>query len=162
MLKLAATLALVVATAVACSDNKPAEPAPTPVQTAPVQTAPPTPPTPPAPPAPPATDPTPTATNTATAADAEANAIFTTRCAACHGVSGKGDGAAAAALTPKPRDYSDKGWQAKVTDEHIAKIIVEGGPAVGMSPMMGPNADLANKPDVVKALVAKVRSFGKT
>ena len=41
------------------------------------------------------------------------------------------------------------------------EVIVEGGPAIGKSPLMAPNADLKDKPEVVKALVAKVRSFAK-
>jgi len=110
--------------------------------------------------------PTPAAAGTgidaaAGAAEAEAITIFNTRCAACHGASGKGDGIAAGALNPKPRDYSDKAWQASVDDSYIAKVIVEGGAAVGKSPLMTPNADLKDKPEVVKALVAKVRTFAK-
>ncbi len=95
------------------------------------------------------------------ASQKRADELFSTVCAACHGATGKGDGMAAAALNPKPRDYSDKQWQSKVTDDAIAKAIVEGGPAVGLSPMMPPNPDLKDKPEVVKALVAKIRSFAK-
>jgi hypothetical protein len=40
-------------------------------------------------------------------------------------------------------------------------VIIEGGAAVGKSPLMTPNADLKDKPDVVAALVKKVRSFGQ-
>lgn len=94
-------------------------------------------------------------------AQAEANTKFATLCATCHGLTGKGDGVAAAALNPKPRNYSDKAWQASVTDEAIAKTIVEGGAAVGKSPLMTANPDLKDKPEVVKALVAKIRAFGK-
>ena len=86
---------------------------------------------------------------------------FKTVCATCHGLTGKGDGAGAAALNPKPRDYSSKEWQESVTDEHIAKVIVGGGPAVGLSPIMPPNPDLADKQDVVDALVEIVRSLGR-
>ncbi len=95
------------------------------------------------------------------AAEAEAITIFNTRCAACHGMNGMGDGIAAAALNPKPRAYSDKAWQASVDDSHIAKVIVEGGAAVGKSAMMPANPDLKDKPEVVKALVAKIRTYGK-
>lgn len=91
----------------------------------------------------------------------EAKQIFSSRCVSCHGATGNGDGVAAAALNPKPRAYSDKEWQASVTDEHIAKVIVQGGAAVGKSPMMPPNPDLANKQDVVNALVAMIRAYGK-
>ena len=90
---------------------------------------------------------------------AEAENIYTTRCVTCHGAGGHGDGAAAAALNPKPRDYSQAEWQASVTDEQISHIIVQGGAAVGKSALMPPNPDLVSKPDVVAALVAKVRSF---
>ncbi len=92
-------------------------------------------------------------------AKAQAEQIFSQRCSVCHGMDGKGDGPGAAALNPKPRNYTDAKWQASVTDDLIAKTIVEGGAAVGKSPLMVPNADLKDKPDVVKALVAKVRSF---
>jgi mono/diheme cytochrome c family protein len=94
------------------------------------------------------------------AATKEAGEIFTARCALCHGASGKGDGAAAAGLNPKPRDYSDPTWQASVTDGEIEKIIVGGGTGVGKSAMMPANPDLASKPDVVKALRASIRRFG--
>jgi mono/diheme cytochrome c family protein len=97
----------------------------------------------------------------ATGADAEAGTIFAQRCVACHGADGKGDGPASAALNPKPRAFGDPDWQASVTDEHLAKVIVGGGPAVGKSPMMAPNPDLggdAKKP-VLDALVKRVRAF---
>lgn len=93
-------------------------------------------------------------------ARAEADQIFATRCATCHGLDGRGTGDAAAALNPKPRDFHDPGWQAAVSDAHIEKIIQEGGGAVGKSPAMPPNPDLAGKPDVVAALRARVRGFG--
>lgn len=91
-----------------------------------------------------------------------ADTVFSTRCATCHGSDGKGTGPASAALNPKPRDYSDPEWQKSVTDEEIKKTIVEGGPAVGKSPLMAPNPDLANQPAVLDGLVKIVRSFGNT
>lgn len=94
------------------------------------------------------------------AAVQEAQGIYSTRCVTCHGPSGKGDGPAGAALSPKPRDLSDPAWQQSVTDEHIEKIIQSGGPAVGKSPMMPANPDLNAKPEVIKALRAIVRGFG--
>ena len=93
------------------------------------------------------------------AAKAEADTVWAQRCSTCHGAGGQGDGAAAAALTPKPRNFTLATWQASVTDEHIAKVIVEGGQAVGLSMMMTANPDLASKPEVVQALVAHVRSL---
>lgn len=130
----------------ACSEQKPAEPAPPPPP--PAKTAEPAAAAAPAAAAPAAGDP-----------KADAEQIFTQRCTVCHGASGKGDGAGAAALNPKPRDYTDAAWQKSVTDEALAKVIVEGGPAVGKSPLMAPSPDLKDKPEVVKALVAKIRTF---
>jgi mono/diheme cytochrome c family protein len=94
------------------------------------------------------------------AAVTEGEQVWATRCSICHGAGGKGDGPAAGPLNPKPRDLSDVKWQASVDDQHIQTIVVKGGPAVNLSPMMGANPDLESKPDVVKALVAKVRSLG--
>ena len=95
------------------------------------------------------------------AAVSEAKEIFTNRCVTCHGQTGKGDGVAAVALNPKPRAFGDGAWQKSITDEHIEKIIVGGGAAVGKSALMPPNPDLQSKPMVVKALRAHVRSFAK-
>ncbi len=91
----------------------------------------------------------------------EARAKWDNVCVTCHGKTGHGDGPGAAATNPKPRSFSDKAWQASVTDEHLAKVIVEGGKAVGKSEQMAPNPDLAGKKDVVADLVKKVRSYGK-
>jgi mono/diheme cytochrome c family protein len=90
----------------------------------------------------------------------EAREIFSSRCATCHGAGGRGDGAAAANLNPKPRDYSNASWQKSVTDEQLRAIIVNGGFAVGKSPLMPPNPDLEARTDVVEGLVGIVRSFG--
>ena len=95
------------------------------------------------------------------AAKKEAQDIFKTRCTPCHGATGKGDGAASAGLTPKPRNFSLTEWQKSVTDEHIDKIIVYGGAAVGKSPAMPANPDLNGKDDVVAALRMHVRNLGQ-
>jgi len=93
------------------------------------------------------------------AAMKEAQEIFGTRCSACHGASGKGDGPGSAALNPKPRNLSDPAWQKSVTDDYIEKIVQYGGAAVGRSPMMPGNPDLISKPDVVKGIRATVRGL---
>lgn len=67
---------------------------------------------------------------------AEGKTQYENICAACHGPSGKGDGVAAAALDPKPRDLSDAAYVSTLSNEHLYKVINEGGPAVGLSPMM--------------------------
>jgi mono/diheme cytochrome c family protein len=88
-----------------------------------------------------------------------AESVFKTRCSTCHGESGHGDGPASVALNPKPRNYTDGEWQKSVTDEQLKKTIVGGGIAVGKSPLMVPNPDLAGKDDVLDGLVKIIRAF---
>ncbi len=57
-------------------------------------------------------------------------------CASCHGMSGKGDGVAAAALNPKPRDLSSAEYVSTLADDYIFKVIKEGGASVDKSPLM--------------------------
>ena len=72
----------------------------------------------------------------------------------------RGVGAAGASLDPRPRNFTDRAWQGKVKDDHLMKVIVEGGAAVGLNANMAPNPELKDKPAVVAELVKKVRSFG--
>jgi mono/diheme cytochrome c family protein len=88
-----------------------------------------------------------------------AQELFTNRCATCHGPQGTGDGPAAAALNPRPRNFRDTSWHARATDEHLRKVIVEGGASVGLSPLMAANADLATDVPLRDALVAHVRAL---
>jgi cytochrome c553 len=83
---------------------------------------------------------------------------FKTMCASCHGEKGKGDGAAAAALNPKPANFTDPVRAASVTDEYVYKMIKDGGAANGKSPLMvawGPTLGDAKVRDVA----AYVRSL---
>lgn len=99
-----------------------------------------------------------TVTTAAGAVTPEVKEMFKARCATCHGEDGKGDGPAAAALNPKPRNYTDVAWQNTVKDDEIKKAITMGGAAVGKSPIMPASPDLADKPEL-DGLVAYVRSF---
>jgi mono/diheme cytochrome c family protein len=105
--------------------------------------------------------PAPAAAPAAAAEGQEAEQIFATRCLTCHGPEGAGDGPGSAALEPKPRNFQDPAWQESVTDEHIEKIVMYGGAAVGRSPTMPGNPDLIAKPEVVRALAAHVRSLAR-
>ena len=95
------------------------------------------------------------------AAAREAKRFYLTVCMTCHGMTGKGDGPGAAPLDPKPRSFADPEWQTSVTDEHIAVVILKGGAAVGLSPLMLPQPALESKPEVLEGLVDFVRSFGR-
>jgi hypothetical protein len=93
------------------------------------------------------------------AARAQARAIWQDRCTLCHGAAGHGDGINARNLLVPPRTLSDPAWQAKVDDDHLAKVILEGGAAVGLDPAKPPNLDLAERPEVLRALVEHVRGL---
>lgn len=90
---------------------------------------------------------------------AEAQQIWQERCTTCHGPTGNGDGPQARHLQVEPRRLSDRAWQSTVSDEHLRTVILEGGPAVGLHPLMAPNPDLRSKPAVLEALVQHVRGL---
>jgi mono/diheme cytochrome c family protein len=91
--------------------------------------------------------------------EAQARELFNSLCSTCHGTTGRGDGPGAIALDPKPRSFGDSAWQTSVTDEHIQKVIVFGGAAVGKSPMMPAQPQLKGQQEVLQALVRIVRAF---
>ena len=79
-------------------------------------------------------------------------------CASCHGAQGKADSAVAQAMNPKPRSFQDPSWQASVDDAHIAKVIKEGGMAVGLSSTMAPWGAVMSDEEI-NNMVAKIRAF---
>lgn len=79
---------------------------------------------------------------------AEGKAKYDQFCASCHGAEGKGDGVAAAALDPKPRDLSNAEFTSTVSNEHLYKVISEGGPAVGLSPLMTAWGGVLTEPQI--------------
>jgi caa(3)-type oxidase subunit IV len=73
---------------------------------------------------------------------AKAQPIYAQQCATCHGPGGKGDGPAAAALTPKPRNFtSAEGWKNGRTVAQIFKTLTEGLPGTPMPPFSGMSAE---------------------
>ncbi len=57
---------------------------------------------------------------------------FGINCAACHGTKGAGDGAAAAALNPKPRDLAHEAFKNGDTADAVFKTVSEGVPGTAM------------------------------
>jgi cytochrome c553 len=96
----------------------------------------------------------------AMSADDQAKKMFETVCAMCHGADGTGNGPASANLNPKPRNYTDKAWQASVTDDEIRKTILLGGQGVGKSATMPGQPQLKDQPEVLDGLVKIIRGFG--
>ncbi|MFN3477625.1 MAG: c-type cytochrome [Candidatus Methylomirabilales bacterium] len=83
---------------------------------------------------------------------------YLTLCASCHGTSGKGDGPAAAALNPKPRDHTNGKYMNTLTDQYLFSVIKEGGKAVGLSELMPPWGRALNDKEI-RDLVAYVRTL---
>ena len=84
-------------------------------------------------------------------------------CSSCHGVLGKGDGAAAAALEPKPRSFAvaeykfDTDKDGKTgTETDIFDVVSKGAPAFGGSPLMAGRADIpeADRKALVKYVIS--------
>lgn len=94
----------------------------------------------------------------AESADVEAGkALYEQRCAPCHGPDGKANTPTAKALQPPPRDHTDGAYMNALSEEHLLRVIKEGGPAVGKSPIMPPQFDL--KDDQLQSLVAFIRTL---
>ncbi len=83
--------------------------------------------------------------------------LFRARCASCHGAAGEGDGLAATAMQPRPRNLADAAWQNSVSDEAIAHVIRDGGLASNLSPNMPPHPDLSSAQ--LAELVRYIRSL---
>ncbi len=96
----------------------------------------------------------------ASAADAgKGKEIYTKSCGGCHGPEGKGDGAAAKAMNPKPTNLADKASMSKLDDAALTKVIVKGGVGTGKSPLMPAFSQL--KDQEVKDVIAYIRSLSK-
>ncbi len=85
---------------------------------------------------------------------------YSNLCASCHGATGQGDGPAAVALNPKPKDFADCKRMAAISDETAFKAIRGGGQSVGLSPMMPPwGGSLTDQQ--IHDLVTYIRGFCK-
>ncbi|MFI5341086.1 MAG: c-type cytochrome, partial [Candidatus Methylomirabilales bacterium] len=73
---------------------------------------------------------------------------------------GKGDGPAAAAINPKPADFTNKVYMTALKDQYLFDLIQKGGAAAGKSPLMVPFGSKLKDGDI-QDLVAYVRSLSK-
>jgi len=90
-----------------------------------------------------------------------ARLIYEARCLGCHGKTGAADGPDADKCNPKVRSFKSGGWNGIVTNKQIELSIVGGGAAIGKSVQMPPNPDLRDKPELIRAIRAHVRSLAK-
>lgn len=86
--------------------------------------------------------------------------IFGMYCATCHGATGAGDGAAAAALNPKPRDLTNAEYISTRSWEELREVIAMGGANAGMSAVM-PAWSGALKKDQIDNVLAYVLSLSR-
>jgi mono/diheme cytochrome c family protein len=130
------------------------EPAPAPAPAAPPAASA------PAPAPAPAPEPAPAPAAVAAADPARGAAHYQTLCASCHGPRGAGDGPAGQGLDPRPARHGDGAYMNALSNEHLFKVIKEGGAAVGKSPMMAPWGG-ALSDDQIRDVVAFVRSLAE-
>jgi mono/diheme cytochrome c family protein len=83
--------------------------------------------------------------------------LYQQRCSPCHGSDGKASTPTAQALNPKPRDHTDGAYMNQLSNEHLLKVIKQGGTAVGKSPIMPPHADLSDQQ--IRDIATFVRSL---
>lgn len=81
-------------------------------------------------------------------------------CAGCHGTSGKGDGPAAAALNPKPKDHTNGKIMNAMSDKDLFDIIKGGGASVKKAPVMPASPKTFTDQDIWN-VVAYIRSLAK-
>jgi mono/diheme cytochrome c family protein len=77
------------------------------------------------------------ATRTPAADVAEGKSVYEIRCAPCHGSGGGGDGPAAAAIEPKPRNFRDPGFWRGRTRASLRLTVEQGRPGTLMAPFKG-------------------------
>ncbi|MBI4366027.1 MAG: c-type cytochrome [Deltaproteobacteria bacterium] len=64
---------------------------------------------------------------------AQGKTLYAQQCATCHGIAGAGDGPAAAALKPPPRDFTQEaGWKFGRSQSQLFKTLNEGSPGTPM------------------------------
>ena len=81
-------------------------------------------------------------------------------CATCHGEDGCTAGPGAAGLDPQPAKHCDGNYMNELSDEHLFKVIKEGGASVGKSPLMAPWGGTLTD-DQIRDVIAFVRSIAK-
>jgi mono/diheme cytochrome c family protein len=64
--------------------------------------------------------------------------LYLQNCSTCHGVGGAGDGPVGVALNPRPARHDDGHYMNALSNDHLFKVIQQGGVSVGKSALMAP------------------------
>ena len=84
--------------------------------------------------------------------------VYTANCSSCHGPRGEGDGPLSAGLQPQPAKHADGGYMNALSNDHIYKVISQGGAAVGKSAMMAPWG-MSLSEDEINSLIVFIRTL---
>jgi mono/diheme cytochrome c family protein len=80
--------------------------------------------------------------------------VYELRCSPCHGDEGRGDGPAAQAIEPKPRNFRDtEFWKSRTIDQ-IRTVVREGKPQTLMAGFQGALSDAE-----IEDVIAYIQSF---
>ncbi len=85
--------------------------------------------------------------------------LYRLHCSGCHG-DGTGNGHMAGTLPIRPRNLKHAEWQKSVSDEHISKVIHEGGKAVKLNEAMPAFKEKLTDAQI-KQLVGYLRFLGR-
>jgi mono/diheme cytochrome c family protein len=102
-----------------------------------------------------ATPPAPSVPAPATPAADLGATVFAQNCSPCHGTQGRGDGPAARALKPSPRNFHDQSYMATRTDAQLLAVIHTGK---GSMPAWGTRLT----EEQITAVLAHIRALGRT
>ena len=86
--------------------------------------------------------------------DSSGGRLYAERCSGCHGDRGGGDGPAAAALIPKPKNFRDPGYWKERTLEQLHTIVKKGKPGTMMPAFDGTLSDAE-----IDAVLQTVKGF---
>ena len=97
-----------------------------------------------------------------TAGDSGGKSVYDDKCAHCHGAEGKGDGAGADRLSPRPRDFTRGLYKIRSTesgelptDDDLLRIVIEGMPGTSMPGWPGLSDEER------RSVVAYIKTFSK-
>lgn len=98
----------------------------------------------------------------ATAASERGGLIYARACAACHGRAGRGDGASAAELVPRPRDFTAGRFRMRSTASGEAPLRADLEATIrrGLPGTMMPSFEGLLEPDEIRQVVDHVLSLG--
>ena len=85
---------------------------------------------------------------------AKGKMLYASRCSFCHGVSGKGDGPAGAALKPPPTNFASAAYWKSASLQAVKDAILNGKPNSAMVPFKS-----ALKAEDIEDLVAYLQTF---